>query len=424
MLTVICIPLAASAQYPSFELGGLARGVSDVGFLTAEDTLARDVNVESHAIYDLALRGKITSKAEIYTELRLGTNLALFDTSASYAQVRRVLLSGQLTPRWNYEIGDIDVVGSPFTIWNSNAEGAVRESALFSQWRKLQNYENFSESNSWRLRGAKFEGNWLMKNGGQLKTSNFVSRVQASDEVLRPDVVFMGSTLSWGKNNVLAALSGQNFALWARPFLMALEVMSSIWGEAMEGEEWLWHAEFGGSTATTLLDGVPNAPNSPTKGGIEPETQFDLASWTASASARSVSDTYMAPAAQTKRLLFDAAPSSFAKSNGAWNRPLSQGDLLTAPYVPRGSRPWNRAIQRELMTFDPRYGTANPYGMATPNRRGLEMELEHGKAEEPWSVIARLFALQDLTPEALTRTMRDAIAGHFDLAALGWEIGP
>ena len=64
------------------------------------------------------------------------------------------------------------------------------------------------------LRGAKFEGNWLMKNGGQLKTSNFVSRVQASDEVLRPDVVFMGSTLSWEKNNVLAALSGQNFASW------------------------------------------------------------------------------------------------------------------------------------------------------------------------------------------------------------------
>ena len=58
MLSVICIPLAASAQYPSFELGGLARGVSDVGFLTAEDTLARDVNVESHAIYDLALREK------------------------------------------------------------------------------------------------------------------------------------------------------------------------------------------------------------------------------------------------------------------------------------------------------------------------------------------------------------------------------
>ena len=427
MLSVICIPLAASAQYPSFELGGLARGVSDVGFLTAEDTLARDVNVESHAIYDLALRGKITSKAEIYTELRLGTNLALFDTSASYAQVRRVLLSGQLTPRWNYEIGDIDVVGSPFTIWNSNAEGAVRESALFSQWRKLQNYENFSESNSWRLRGAKFEGNWLMKNGGQLKTSSFVSRIQASDEVLRPDVVFMGSTLSWEKNNVLAALSGQNFASLGKTVPDGVgSHVANLGGEVKwKGEEWLWHAEFGGSTATRLgLDGVPNAPNSPTEGGYwNVETQFDFgASWTASASARSVSDTYMAPAAQTKRPLFDAAPSSFAQiGNGAWNRPLSQGDLLTAPYVPRGSRPWNRAIQRELMTFDPRYGTANPYGMATPNRRGLEMELEHGKAEEPWSVIARLFALQDLTPEG-TLTRRNyvgyAIAGHFDLAAL------
>lgn len=427
ILSVICIPLAATAQYPSFELGGLARGVSDVGFLTAEDTIARDVNVESHAIYDLALRGKITAKAEIYTELRLGTNLALFDTSASYAQVRRVLLSGQLTPRWNYEIGDIDVVGTPFTIWNSNTEGAVQESALFSQWRQLQNYENFSESNSWRLRGAKFEGNWLMKNGGEVKTSNFVSRVQASDEVLRPDVVLVGSTLSWERSNILAAVRVLDFATLGKTIPDGRgSHVANLGGEVKwKGEEWYLHAELGGSNATALdMDGVPKDSNSPTKGGYwHVSSQFDLgASWNASISARSVSDEYMAPAAQTKRLVFDAAPSSFSQiGNGTWARPLSQGDLLTAPYIPRGSRPWNRAIQRELMTFDPRYGTASPYGLATPNRRGLEMELEHGNAEEPWSVVARLFALQDLTPEgsvARRNYVGYAIAGQFDLATL------
>ena len=87
------MPFLGHAQYPSFELGGLARGVADVGFLNPEDTVAQDVSMDSHALYDLALRGSITSKSEVYMELRLGTNLALFDTSASYAQVRRVVLS-------------------------------------------------------------------------------------------------------------------------------------------------------------------------------------------------------------------------------------------------------------------------------------------------------------------------------------------
>ena len=172
--TVFLMPYVGRAQYPSFELGGLARGVADVGFLSQKDTVVQDVSVESHALYDLALRGDITSKAQVYMELRLGTNLALFDTSASYAQVRRVVLSGALMDHWRYEIGDVDVAWTPFTIWNSPSEGVVNESLLFAQWRQLQNYENFSESEAWRLRGAKFLGDWTRDNGTKLKSSSFV----------------------------------------------------------------------------------------------------------------------------------------------------------------------------------------------------------------------------------------------------------
>jgi hypothetical protein len=73
------------------------------------------------------------------------------------------------------------------------------------------------------------------------------------------------------------------------------------------------------------------------------------------------------------------------------------------------------------MAFDPRYGTASPYGMATPNRRGLEIEVERGNQDKPWSVLARISGLQDLTPEGgLKRRsyLGSTLAGHFDLAAL------
>lgn len=427
MLFGICIPFVVTAQYPSFELGGLARGVADVGFLTTEDTLARDVEVESHAIYDLALKGNITAKAEVYAELRLGTNLALFDTSASYAQVRRVLLAGELTDHWRYEVGDMDVMWTPFTIWNSPSEGSVAESDLFSQWRRLQDYENFSESNSWRLRGAKFEGKWSTNAGGKLKASNFISRLKASDEVLRPDVVLMGSAVSWERKKAFAAIRIQDLASLGKtiPDGQGSHVASLSGEIGWTGEGWSVRGEVGGSSATTMdEDGFPQLSDSRTLGGYWHAKGEIAASemWKARISARSVSDTYISPAAQTKRISFDMAPASFAQiGNGVWNRSLSQGDLLTAPYLPQGARPWNRVLQRELMAFDPRYGTASPYGMATPNRRGMEIEVERGNQEKPWSVLASISGLQDLTPEGgLKRRsyLGSTLTGHFDLAAL------
>ena len=92
---------SAICQFPQFELGGYSRGVTDIGYLANEDSMSRDMEVESHALFDFAIRGKLTPKAEVYTELRLGTNLALFDTSASYAQLRRIVVSGDINDIWH-----------------------------------------------------------------------------------------------------------------------------------------------------------------------------------------------------------------------------------------------------------------------------------------------------------------------------------
>lgn len=410
-------PMFASAQHPSFELGGLARGVADLGFLGRADTVSRDVNVESHAIYDLALRGSLTSKAEVYVELRLGTNLALFDTSASYAQVRRVVLAGKLNDRWAYEIGDIDVAWSPFTIWNSESEGAVYESNLFAQWRDLQNYENFSQSNAWRFRGAKFEGIWGQVGEGIVESSGFVSRIEASDEIVRPDVILAGMSITWKGQQTYAALRAQDFASLGKtvPGGQGSHV------EGLSGElkwtrgEWSVHGEIGGSAATSLDAEGAAMINAPwVKGGfwqVSSETTI-LGAWKVRFAARSVSDRYISPAAQTKRISFNMSPSVLpVMANGAWNRSLSQGDLLTAPYLPRGVRPWNRVVRRELMAFDPRYGTATPYGVATPNRRGLEFEVGRGGQDEPWTLTAGGAFLHDLTPEG-SPNRRGYLCGH------------
>ena len=70
------------------------------------------------------------------------------------------------------------------------------------------------------------------------------------------------------------------------------------------------------------------------------------------------------------------------------------------------------------MLFDPRYGTAMPYGLATPNRRALSAEIEQGKQSDPWSIRASLSFLQDLTPEGSPNRryyLNTHLSGHANL---------
>ncbi len=399
---------SAICQFPQFELGGYSRGVTDIGYLADEDSVSRDVDVESHALFDIAIRGKLSPKAEVYSELRLGTNLALFDTSASYAQLRRIVVSGDIDDTWRYEIGDIDLSWTPYTIWNYGSEGNVRESELFAQWRALQDYENFSESNDWRLKGAKFEGLWTKGDSSVVKVSNFISRIKASDEITRPEVLMGGVEIEFSRPKIGLGMRVQDFAVLGNTIPDGLNANVAALGAdfSYSGSSLSIRGEAGGSFSSSVAEPSPPFSGSANniRGGfwnIQSSTSWSE-KWRASLEAHSVSDTYIAPASQSKRIRFDQAPSSFAQvNNDNWSRNLSQGDILSSSYQPRGNRPWNQLVQRELMPYDARYGTATPYGKATPNRRGISVSIARGDNQDTWSFEMASSVLQDLTPEGV-----------------------
>lgn len=421
---------SAICQFPKFELGGYSRGVTDIGYLANEDSISRDVDVESHALFDFAIRGKLTPKAEVYAELRLGTNLALFDTSASYAQLRRIVVSGDINDIWHYEIGDIDISWTPYTIWNYGSEGNARESELFAQWRALQDYENFSESNHWRLKGAKFEGLWTKDDSSVVKVSNFISRIEASDEITRPEVLMGGVEIMFSRRKIGLGIRMQDFAVLGNtiPDGSNANVAALSTDFSFSGSSLSIRGEAGGSLSSSVADLSSPFSGSANniRGGfwnIQSSTSWSE-KWRASLEAHSVSDTYIAPASQSKRIRFDQVPSSFAQvNNDNWSRNLSQGDILSASYQPRGNRPWNQLVQRELMPYDARYGTATPYGKATPNRRGISLRIARGDNQDTWSFEMASSVLQDLTPEGVDNRrvyMCSDAMGQFTVSSL-WK---
>ena len=75
------------------------------------------------------------------------------------------------------------------------------------------------------------------------------------------------------------------------------------------------------------------------------------------------------------------------------------------------------------MPYDARYGTATPYGKATPNRRGISLRIARGDNQDTWSFEMATSVLQDLTPEGVDNRrvyMCSDAMGQFTVSSL-WK---
>ena len=104
-ITIICFLFIVNcfvAQFPKFQIGGLSRALCDISQLSPSDTINKDVNQELNIVFDLAINAKLNKKINFYSELRLGSSLEVFDTSASYIKIRRILLFGDITKNLSF----------------------------------------------------------------------------------------------------------------------------------------------------------------------------------------------------------------------------------------------------------------------------------------------------------------------------------
>ena len=191
----IILTFTVSSQFPSFKLGGLSRALSNTAHLSKEDTSNKDISQDFNIVFDLAIDGKLNKYVNLYSELRLGSNLEVFDTSSSYLKVRRLLIFGDLSNDISFELGDIDLIMTPFTLWNNIEEGNVNESNLFANLREIQQYENYNFGNLWRRQGVKIFGKKSFLGKDSLNYKMFGTRELASNEVSIPDIFLYGGNM-------------------------------------------------------------------------------------------------------------------------------------------------------------------------------------------------------------------------------------
>ena len=399
----IILTFTVSSQFPSFKLGGLSRALSNTAHLSKEDTSNTDISQDFNIVFDLAIDGRLNKYVNLYSELRLGSNLEVFDTSSSYLKVRRLLIFGDLSNNISFELGDIDLIMTPFTLWNNIEEGNVNESNLFANLREIQQYENYNFGNLWRRQGVKIFGKKSFLGKDSLNYKMFGTRELASNEVSIPDIFLYGGNMGLKSKNYSLGFNYINLFTNNNSISIDTNIHNHVFSSttSLNFNKIKLNAELG---ISKLSNNFSNLSSKWIDGefirvGLNAHLTKNIIY---SLSFRSVSDDFSSPGAQSKRINFSLSPNLFPTiGNNSVSRNINANDIISDINFFRSQSIYNRTINYGLDEFNPVFGVAEPYGVSTPNRRGISMGFDYKDTSKIFIFKGLVSYLTDLTAEGV-----------------------
>lgn len=425
ILAGVIVTISADAQ-TKFYLDGLGRAVVEHDALDAEDgILASDTvgnvsqstkrSTNGYALFDLGVNLEKGDKFRAKADLRVRNEFGLFYGEGASLEFRRMLLEGIIGKGIKYELGDIDVKMTPFTVWNNGFMDSEFEADVFKIRRDVLSYENFNNGNNWRLQGAQTYGKVLF--GSVIESvafKGFASRTNKTDFNITPDKILAGAnvTVDQGKFAKIGVnytgaldipLSSTTVSYSNNVFSFTPEVGVDVGENLRIGVL----AEYAFSnSAYEFTDSVAISPDTVgvlsydyNGSALDAKLQVEVKSLKLKFNAgfRNVTKGFQAPGAQSRRIDYQATNRTADKFHTYYLLDTSVVDGVTGdPLAVPTSREinlydrltqesvYNQSIYASLMSYNPIYGNSNPYGVATPNRTGFYVELEHGDDESPF----------------------------------------
>lgn len=373
------------AQSPSFiYFKGLGRTLIDVdhlnessNYLKGDTGVSNRRDLNGNFVFDLGVNVEPSEQLRAKAIMRLSNQFGNFYGNGSIFHFRQVSIEGILAKKFYYNVGDIDLKMTPYTLYNNYDAWYDHESSLFSDRRKIMQYENFNNGNAWRVQGMNFKTDWkfpkwadtvsLSAFGARNKFNNVAS--DTNDRLLiGSQLILVGkkwfdlgsrivhhfdvvgtstSKLRNYKNTVYsfnAAIKWQNESVDAR--LVGEAGMSDYYKENKA-------TKTSYSTQDTYFEYALNVRHKKT--GLYAKALY-----------RNVGAEFFSAAAQTRRTNDYASTALFDKGrNDSIARPQTLMDRIQNPGI------YNTNINEGLMANYSPYNIINPYGNATPNRAGL-----------------------------------------------------
>ena len=275
-----------------------------------------------------------------------------------------------------FSVGDIYLKQTKFTLYNYEQELSEFEPSVFKFYRDFVNYENYYQSNYWRLQGIQTNFSYNMYNFiEQLDFDGFTARVRVSEWLGKPELIMLGGS---------AVVRLSNKVNVGSHFVNTFEILSSAnekvaYYNPVLNTQLVYSGSFKDLPYKALLEGgfskrgwdgdslAPEIKGNFITGLIYSETKkgtFNLG-------FRYVDTDFRSIGAQTRRIDYNNITTSYPYfSNNYTQRKVSLLDIMSDPNV------YNQSLSTSLINYNPMYSAVSAYGDATPNRIGLTAEID------------------------------------------------
>jgi hypothetical protein len=370
-------------------INGLGRSILTNNHLQGKilnsDTATARKGLSGYNLFDLGFGLAKGREFQSNIIMRVRQNYGDFWGEGTKFEFRQLQIKGDLN--WlSYEIGDIDVKNTPYTVHNYDEIFNRFEAPVFKARRDIVNYENFTKDNVWRLQGVKLGTEWYLgkKNFETIRLNAFGVRTNVTDNSIIPDRILIGARLdamTTDKYTIAANYVGlQDIALDTYPTHYQNHVLTGlldIWAVRKEKIKIGLFTESGISNnnySKKTTDSTYKSNDFFVDGGLKAELSkgfyFKI-------SYKNVGAKYSSPSAQTTRVNISTSPLLFSS---VLNSTTARTQLLFDRFTQE--KIYNRGIMPVLQLYNPMYNNVTPYGEATPNRMGYTVELGNKKSDK------------------------------------------
>ncbi|HSZ72543.1 MAG TPA: hypothetical protein VK750_07680 [Cytophagaceae bacterium] len=331
-----------------------------------------------YTMFDLGINAKVNEIMRGGVILRVRNEFGGFFGDGASLEFRQLQMEGLIAKKVKYEIGDIYLKHTRYTLWNEDPLNNKFESSIFTGRRDIVNYENFFIGNAWRMQGINTKARLNFEKGiKSLDIRLYGGRSMQTNFINTPERYFYGGRLDLTQSKYLR-IAGNLAGI--------SDIPGTVKAAAVDYSNMVYTTDFDltleNDNVKLMAEGEVGASHFELKRASDSsDTKFDDYFYdlglkgtykplglTLGASYRDVGFNFNSPMAQTRRI---ASPSNIALSNfgtlndGSTPRPIGLYDMYTQEkYL------YNQSISTTLMSYYVQYTMAEPYGRATPNRKG------------------------------------------------------
>ncbi len=426
ILTVIVAGSMFSANAQIVYFNGLGRALvtseslkgnillADTAAGQAKDTTSKRKSTDGYTVFDIGVNAQPNESLRASVILRMRNAFGGFYGDGTSLVFRQMRLDGIIAKKVKYEIGDIDLELTPYTVFNFNESYHDYEADAFALRRSVVAYENFNTGNKWRMQGAHAQSNFKFNKGiEKLGVRAFATRLKRSNNLTTPDRLLFGGRVEVVQSKMLQV--GVNLARVVDLAQTAIDTLVNYQNSvisfdgkftyAMDDIELGVLGEFGMSKNSYREKGLKDTISGNDyfyDAGLF--VKYKPLNIKLSASYREVGYYFTSPSAQTRRIFEVNGPTTTNLFPTVDNNTAARTPILLDRMSDETAR--NTGIQTTLMNYLPQYNNISPYGQATPNRKGMTVALSGGDMDRVLKADIIVDNLSEIVSEEPTGKVR------------------